>query len=548
MISRALIGKAVFALLLIGTIVLAALGYRAFQGNLNALNASSQEPIDWSAMQLEIELLKFDSELARFAMAETTATPNTVNHRFDILWSRVAVFQRGKVGERLAAYSGTSDTIAQLFDAMKLHEDTIVGLKADDHEATHQLLREFTGFVNDIRLMSRTVYLGEIGAEAQMRSDLRESAYLTAYASIAFLLLSIIALVYINRESLRFQNLARRNRQLAYEAEEANKSKSRFLTMMSHELRTPMNGVLGTLALVRQSGLPAPQQRLLDRAESSGKQMTTMLSDILDFSALQDDQLTLENKMFETGDLVAAIEELFGAVAQREGIEFSISSDASCPFRMRGDFKRIRQSLSHLTAYIVETAGTKNVRILLSHSDDMLRATIDFEYSSQGGAWQPDLIVGNVERTSDQFASDALGPSVARALIERMGGSIKVDSPDDERISIIASVRAEAVEIKQLHIRLEIASSALRAVCMAALAQDNVSFLDEGDARNAHIVLTDCGGSCDATTSEELNAKYPGAMLVAVGEPVQPDLFDGYIRMPIDIADLRESVISRMVG
>jgi len=64
MISRGTLGKLVFSILLIGTILLAALGYRAFQGNLHALNTSSQEPIDWSALQLEIELLKFQSGAA----------------------------------------------------------------------------------------------------------------------------------------------------------------------------------------------------------------------------------------------------------------------------------------------------------------------------------------------------------------------------------------------------------------------------------------------------------------------------------------------------
>lgn len=548
MMTRGNLGKIVLSVLLLGTILLAALGYRAFQGNLQALNTSSQEPIDWSALQLEIELLKFQSEISDFVIGVPNATAKTVNNRFDILWSRIDVFQRGKVGERLSNYTGSAQLIGQLFQEMKDQETTIVALKDGDIATGRELLGTFSGYANDIRLLARTVYLGEVGIESTTRQNVRESAYLTGYASVAFCLLSLIALLYINRESLRFRSLAEHNRELADEAAAANAAKSKFLAMMSHELRTPMNGVLGTLSLVRQSGLAPAQERLLSRAERSGKQMTTMLSDILDFSALQDDRLKLEAKIFETGDLVKAIEELFGAVAQREGIQFSVSADDTCPFRISGDFKRIRQSLTHLTAYIVETAGTKDVDIRLSHTDGKLAASISFAYSSMGGTWKPDLILGNVERSSDQFASDALGPSVARALVNKMGGTIQLDTPSDEQISIIVTVQAKAVEIKQLLIKLEISSSALRAVCMAALAQDNVLFLDDENQTNAHVVLTDCTGESDEIHIAELTRKYADALLVAVGEPLQPDLFDSHVKMPIDIGELRENVISRMVG
>jgi len=541
-------GKIVFLVLLLGSVVLATAGYRAFQGNLSALNASDKEPIDWSALQLEIELLKFNSELIRFVAETPGVTPQTVNNRFDILWSRIGVFQRGNVGQRLSNYTGTAAVVDQLLGEMKRQENLVVALEPGDLQTAKKLEETFSAFANDIRLMSRTVYLGELGVDAQMRDRVRDAAYLAAYASVAFFLLSLLALIYINRESRRFQILARANRKLADAADAANVAKSKFLAMMSHELRTPMNGVLGTLSLAQQSGLPPAQQRLLERAEKSGRQMTTMLSDILDFSALQDDRLELEQKVFETHLLNAALDELFAPVALREQISFAVKSASGCPSRVTGDFKRIRQSLSHLTAYIVETAGTKDVDIELGSINGQLMVTISFEYTSTGGTWQPDLVLGNVERSKDQFASDALGPSVARALIQKMGGAIKLDTPSENRISILVTVGAKAVDIKELEVRLELSSSALNAVCRAALAQPNVVFQDEGSNTPPHLVLTDCGNERSGAGAHELQAQYPGAMLVSVGEPVQPDLFDSWIKMPIDVLEVRTQILDRLVG
>ena len=72
--------------------------------------------------------------------------------------------------------------------------------------------------------------------------------------------------------------------------------------MMSHELRTPMNGVLGQLALAKSQGMPEKQLRLVEQAERSGQRMIGMLIDILDFSALQENQLAIDRRAFELSD------------------------------------------------------------------------------------------------------------------------------------------------------------------------------------------------------------------------------------------------------
>ena len=114
-----------------------------------------------------------------------------------------------------------------------------------------------------------------------------------------------------------------------------------------------MNGVLGLLALVRQHGLSGQQTRLLDQVELSGTQMIDLLKDILDFSALQDGQLKLDKKPFETRRLVDAVRGMFEPVALREGIIFEAVADDSCPERVIGDFGKTIGKTSDETAHAI---------------------------------------------------------------------------------------------------------------------------------------------------------------------------------------------------
>ena len=77
-------------------------------------------------------------------------------------------------------------------------------------------------------------------------------------------------------------------------AEQAAKSKARFLALMSHEIRTPLNGVLGTLGLLDDMAMPDDQKAFVRTARESGDFLLTLLNDILDFSKLEAGKLLFE--------------------------------------------------------------------------------------------------------------------------------------------------------------------------------------------------------------------------------------------------------------
>ncbi len=534
--------------IIILTIATAAVGFFIVRNDIEEMRDSGRENILWSAAQIEIELLRLRHSLAHFVAGDPDTTPQVVNNRFDILWSRISLFQQGTVGARLRAYDERDSTVAALFILMKSVETDMVGLKAGDTETAARLERSFELFADDLRRLSRAVLHGEERVSASQRENLSQSSGLLTIISAAAVLTSLLMIVFFARETNQFRSLALLNARLLHASNRAGKAKSQFLAMMSHELRTPMNGVLGLLALVKQQGLSAQQGRLLDQAERSGHQMISLLGDILDFSDLQDDRLKLENKPFEPAKLGQAVYDMFHPVAVREGIVFEVNTDASCPNQVLGDFSRMRQALTHLATYLLETAGTQNIALDLSHTDGRLTASLSFDYSQLGGEWEPELIMGNPDRTSDGFASEALGPAVSRGLIERMGGATKLSNPTDDRIAVVVSVPASELVVDTLLVRMVCQSTTLEAICRAAFRGENVQFLGGEATQNPHVIMIEGGGEHEPVLVHKHAELYPEAFLVALGRPANPDLFDDTVEVPIDVASVRQAKFMRLAN
>lgn len=436
--------------------LLAWVGYFGVRQDINELRASDRETILWSAVQVELELTRFEHSLEGVVQGEKDVNRQHINERFDILWSRISLFEHGSVGVRLRKYDQAEQVVPKLFAAMKRYEPEITKLKVNDKQTAKRLIEVFGPFEAKMHALSLAVLHGEADIRAGFREELSKSSSTMPVISVAAVFASLLMIVVFARESSRFRHLALLNQTLLNRETKAGKAKSQFLAMMSHELRTPLNGVLGLLALVRQVGVTDPQRRLIDQAERSGQQMTNLLGDILDYSAIQDGKMTVENRPFVLQELVDGVRDMFMPLAAREGISFTVNLDEHSAYRIMGDISRLRQAVNHFATYLLETAGTRNIVLDISHQNGDLKAAISFDYNQTGGDWTPDLIIGKLGVTDDSFATEALGPAIARSLIFQMGGQTALENTAAGRVAIVVSVPSEDVVVECLLVQLGI--------------------------------------------------------------------------------------------
>lgn len=219
-------------------------------------------------------------------------------------------------------------------------------------------------------------------------------------------------------------------------AEAAGRARSEFLAVMSHEIRTPMNGIIGVAGLLQDMPLGGTEKHYVRIILDSGQHLLQLINDILDFSRLDAGRLDLEETAFDVREVVRDSMELLSAEAATKGLVLSQEVAEEVPVRAVGDAHRLRQVLLNLIGNGIKFTSEGSVRLavrLVRSEGSAIR--LGFAISDTGIGIAPEAqgrlfteftqVDSSISR---RFGGSGLGLAICRRLIERMGGTIGVES------------------------------------------------------------------------------------------------------------------------
>jgi signal transduction histidine kinase/CheY-like chemotaxis protein len=219
-------------------------------------------------------------------------------------------------------------------------------------------------------------------------------------------------------------------------AEAANRAKSEFLANMSHEIRTPMNGIVGMAHLLRATRLDEEQEQYLDNIELSTRNLTSLISDILDLSKIEAGKLTLEHVDFSLRGIISELIACQEFQLRLKELQIQTDIPDSVPDILYGDQLRTKQILLNLLGNAIkftEQGGvTVSVQLLsVEGRSVMLRILI-----RDTGIGIPADVLERIfapfeqadSSTTRRYGGSGLGLSISRRLAELMGGTLSAES------------------------------------------------------------------------------------------------------------------------
>ena len=219
------------------------------------------------------------------------------------------------------------------------------------------------------------------------------------------------------------------------EAEAVAAEKGALLARVSHELKTPLNGIVGMLEAIKYEQHDGRREKKADFALRSAGRLGSLINDVVDYTAIINQDFTLEATPFCVKELLNEVVGILEMRCQERGISFNTSLEFGANTYIDGDAARIAQVVKNVASFIIKRTELDGltIHVALLHKKDnaVFHASIEGLGAAMSEPAMRELfkpLMNTSQESSESRNDNGLALSTAKQLVTKMDGELTVSS------------------------------------------------------------------------------------------------------------------------
>lgn len=269
------------------------------------------------------------------------------------------------------------------------------------------------------------------------------------------------------------------------EAKKPNAAKTAFLSRMSHDIRTPLNGIIGLIEIDENN---TDNIELLKehraKAKVAADHLMSLINDVLELNKLDDQNITLAHEPFslaQMADEILTIGEMRATEAGVRLVHENCNPNIAVPY-VYGSPLHVRQIFLNLIGNAIKynkPGGSVTCRVETVTQDDR---TVTYRCTvADTGIGMSQEFIKHIFEPFSQEQNDArsfyqgtgLGMSIVKSLVDRMNGTIEINSEKGKGSTFIVTIQFEIADSADIADAIEYSDDADIKGVRILLAEDN---------------------------------------------------------------------------
>lgn len=238
-------------------------------------------------------------------------------------------------------------------------------------------------------------------------------------------------------------------------AETANHAKSTFLANMSHELRTPLNAIIGYGEMLSEEVEERGHHEYvpdLERIQTAGRHLLTLISDILDLSKIEAGRVELDLETFELTPMIQEVVSTIQPLVRKNQNALDVQCvDDLCT--MHADATKVRQSLLNLLSNACKFTEKGTITLHVNRDVSAASERLIFQVTDTGIGMSPEQLNSVFQpftqadlSTTRKYGGSGLGLAISQHFCNMMGGYITAVSAPGEGSTFCIRLPAQVPE------------------------------------------------------------------------------------------------------